>query len=119
LIEPSQGTVTGVREKFKIEAPKPMGLITQGASEDVEGEEGKGKEVVVVSGAKDEGVVDVMAPKKDTRVAGVDGWKFKVCSSIEIPDLHVMGSLGEKRSYVCSGRRRVTAHGGERFWSTS
>ena len=27
-----------------------------------------------------EEVVDVMAPKKDTRPAGVEAWKFKVCS---------------------------------------
>ena len=77
LIEPPQ-TVIGVKEKFRIEAPNPVGLITQGESEDVEGGKGKGKEVAVISGTKDEEVVDVMAPKKDTRAAGVDGWKFKV-----------------------------------------
>ena len=76
LIEPPQ--VTGVREKFRIEAPNPVGLITQGEDEEVEGENDKGKEVAVVSGTKDEEVVDVMAPQKDTRAAGVDGWKFKV-----------------------------------------
>jgi len=80
LIEPSQETFTGVKEKFRIEAPKPVGLITQGESEDVEGE-GEGEEVTVVSGTKDEEVMDVMAPKKDTRAAGVDGWKFKVSTS--------------------------------------
>ena len=117
LIEPPQVAATGVREKFRIEAPKPVGLITQGEVEDTE-EKVKGKEVAVVSGTKDE-VVDVMAPKKDTREAGVDGWKFKVSSSVKIPDLHVpRGSLGEKRSYVRSGRRRIAAHGEERFWGT-
>lgn len=87
LIEPPQVTLTGVKEKFRIEAPNPVGLITQGESEDVEEKEGKGKEVAVVSTTKDEGVVDVMAPKKDTREAGVDGWKFKVSLCIETPVL--------------------------------
>ena len=119
LIEPPQVSATGVREKFRIEAPKPVGLITQGEVEDTEEGKVKGKEVAVVSGTKDEEVVDVMAPKKDTREAGVDGWKFKVSSSVKIPDLHVpRGSLGEKRSYVRSGRRRIAAHGEERFWGT-
>ena len=40
----------------------------------------KTKETEKVEKAKDpdEAVVDVMAPKKDTRPAGVDGWKFRV-----------------------------------------
>ena len=39
----------------------------------------KDKALVKVEKGKDpEAVVDVMAPKKDTRPAGVDGWKFKV-----------------------------------------
>lgn len=88
LIEPPQVAATGVREKFRIEAPKPVGLITQG--EVVEGERGKGKEVAVVSGTKDDEVVDVMAPKKDAREAGVDGWKFKVSSSVKITDSHAL-----------------------------
>ena len=116
LIELPQVAVTGVREKLRIEAPKPVGLITQGEAEDPEGEKGKGKEVAVVSKTKDEedeGVVDVMAPKKDTRAAGVDGWKFKVSSSFKIPDSHVSrGPLGEKCSYVLSGRRRIASRGG-------
>ena len=78
LIEPPQVTFTGVKEKFRIEAPKPVGLITQGENEDVEEDKGKGKEMVAVSGTKDGEVVDVMAPRKDTRAAGVDGWEFKV-----------------------------------------
>lgn len=80
LIEPPQVTFTGVKEKFRIESSKPVGLITQGEGEDVGGDKGKGKEVSVVSEREDEEVTDVMAPKKDTRAAGVDGWEFKVSS---------------------------------------
>ncbi|KAI0734563.1 nuclear protein DGCR14 [Fomitopsis betulina] len=86
---------TGVREKFRIEAPTPVGLLTDGstslvAAQSVE-EEGKGKEVVrteaemgVVSTAihAEAEEVDVMAPKKDTRSAGVDGWKFKTRNAL-------------------------------------
>jgi protein DGCR14 len=118
LIEPPQVSFTGVKERFMIDAPTPVGLITQGEIEDPVGKEGKGKEVAVVSGTKDEEVVDVMAPKKDTRVAGVDGWKFKVISFIVILGVRVFKKhqhLGEKCSHVCSGRRPVTAHDEERF----
>jgi protein DGCR14 len=119
LIEPPQMTVTGVREKFRIEAPNPVGLITQGEIEEAEGERGEGRELVVISGTKDEEVVDVMAPKKDTRAAGVDGWEFKVSSSVRIPDSHVLKeSLGEKCSHVRSGRRHITTYGKECFRST-
>lgn len=70
----------GVREKFLIEAPTPAGFITDGKETEKEGEDGKGKEVTVqAKEGEDEPVVDVMAPKKDTRSAGVDGWNFKVC----------------------------------------
>lgn len=81
-------TATGVREKFRIEAPTSVGLITDGTEVgDKEGppEEGnnseKGKEVAVVirEGIEEGKHVDVMAPTKDTRAAGVDGWEFKVC----------------------------------------
>ena len=41
------------------------------------GSSSKGKEVVLLERSENE-VVDVMAPKKDKRPAGVDGWKFKV-----------------------------------------
>lgn len=118
LIGAPQVTVTGVREKFRIEAPEPVGLITQGESEDTDGEK-KGKEVAVVSRTKDEEVVDVMAPKKDTRAAGVDGWQFKVSSSVEVSDSYVLKKfLGEKCSHVRSGRRCITTHGEECFWNT-
>lgn len=94
LIEPPPGT--GVREKFLIEAPAPpKGLITAGngsgteeiteanSSEQAENteEDEKGKQVALIR-KEDNKEVDVMAPKKDTRTAGVDGWKFKVCPLI-------------------------------------
>jgi protein DGCR14 len=89
----------GVREKMRIEAPVPAGLITaqgeeagtgteQNAAGGDGGESGVGKEVVVVpreKGKEDEDedeVVDVMAPKKDTRSAGVDGWAFRARNSL-------------------------------------
>ncbi|KAL5518826.1 hypothetical protein ACEPAH_509 [Sanghuangporus vaninii] len=89
-----QGSVPGVKERLVIEPPKPnAGLIEDAPreeGEEMKGEEknqedeqergGEGKEVAIVpqsSTDKDEKQVDVMAPKKDTRPAGVDGWKFK------------------------------------------
>ncbi|OCH95770.1 hypothetical protein OBBRIDRAFT_744950 [Obba rivulosa] len=96
LIEPPPAT--GVREKFRIEAPTPAGLLTDGSKEggweqqpleeDVRGGNGKGKEVTIKG--KDEvqvveEEVDVMAPKKDTRPAGVDGWKFKTRNALMFP----------------------------------
>lgn len=97
LIEPA--AVTGVREKFVIEAPRPAGLIMQngeatggqalppktqeGTASEVnnfnEDEDRLKLEVVLAEKRHDiEEVVDVMAPKKDKRSAVVDGWKFKV-----------------------------------------
>lgn len=90
LIEAPAGA--GVREKFVIEAPKPVGLITAGSDGDKgeekekEGKEGEGEESKGVTVAKRaeqaEEAVDVMAPKKDTRPAGVDGWEFKVRAQV-------------------------------------
>lgn len=89
---PKQGEVIGVKEKLRIEAPVPRGLITAGAegSNGKEGDEGEGGEgtedggdgddkdkQVILKAGEEEGVVDVMAPKKDKRSAGVDGWSFK------------------------------------------
>lgn len=91
---PKQGEVIGVREKLKIEAPVPRGLITAsgeggpsgeggeenegGEKKDGEGDgDDKGKQVVLKASEEEGGVVDVMAPKKDKRSAGVDGWSFK------------------------------------------
>lgn len=81
----------GVREKMRIEAPVPAGLITAQGEEagtvtqqdraSGEGEEsGVGKEVMVAPREEEE-VEDVMAPKKDTRSAGVDGWAFRARNS--------------------------------------
>ncbi|KZT75179.1 hypothetical protein DAEQUDRAFT_659728 [Daedalea quercina L-15889] len=94
-------TATGVREKFCIEAPTPAGLLTDGStSVGTEGGKHDGKdndkEMVLVEKGRDavtkekvdeaeaeEG--DVMAPKKDTRPAGVDGWKFKTRNALMFP----------------------------------
>ena len=96
LIELPQVSLTGVKEKLRIEAPKPVGLITQG-----ETKKEKGKEVAVVSGTKEEEVVDVMAPQKDTRAAGVDGWKFKVSSPTNIPRLACTDSISRREMLLC------------------
>ncbi|KAF9651905.1 hypothetical protein BDM02DRAFT_425286 [Thelephora ganbajun] len=113
LIEPPQVTVTGVREKFRIEAPKPVGLITQGESEDVEGE--KGKEVALVSVTKDEEVVDVMGPKKDTRAAGVDGWKFKARNALMFPPDADMSPHTSKSASGAPPDPRSIKHGNTRL----
>lgn len=83
LIEQPSGP--GVRERIVIEAPAVAGLITAGGESpglhdtDTPGEtELKEKALAVVKKDTSEQVVDVMAPKKDTRSAGVDAWKFKV-----------------------------------------
>ena len=73
--------VPGVRGLFTIEAPKPAGLITDGAGIDKEAGEGKddseGLKVSIIA-KEDEDSEDVMAPRKDKRPAGVDGWNFRV-----------------------------------------
>lgn len=91
LLEAPVGT--GVRGKFRLEAPTPVGLLTDGSGNggattygdtgpgeaSDEASQSKGKEVVMRD-ADEDVVVDVMAPMKDTRPAGVDGWEFKVCT---------------------------------------
>ena len=83
----------GVREKMRIEAPVPAGLITaqgeepgvgtqQSAAGGDGGESSVGKEVVLQERDREDDVVDVMAPKKDTRPAGVDGWAFRARNSL-------------------------------------
>jgi len=94
--------VVGVREKLVIEAPEPAGLITDGKESETEGKDDKGKgesdpaadkkkgmEIAVV--AKEGNLeADVMAPPKDTRSAGVDGWKFRARNSLMFsPDADV------------------------------
>lgn len=76
LIEPA--TVPGVREKFTIEAPKPAGLLTGGDESSKEEHDSNSKIVLRSKDASEEPPLDVMAPQKDKREAGVDGWKFKV-----------------------------------------
>ncbi|OSD03627.1 hypothetical protein PYCCODRAFT_1434538 [Trametes coccinea BRFM310] len=113
LIEPQLGA--GVKERFRVEAATPAGLIEAAPAEPevvYEKEEdevedlldgthkepataeqadskGKGKakeESALVKVAKDDQeVVDVMAPKKDTRPAGVDGWKFRARNALMFP----------------------------------
>ncbi|KAG1885783.1 nuclear protein DGCR14 [Suillus subluteus] len=88
MIEPAPAP--GVREKFVIEAPTVAGLITQsgesvkeseGESQDAkDNDNGKGKEVAILS--EEDESMDVMAPRKDTRPAGVDGWNFKARNSL-------------------------------------
>lgn len=92
LIEAPAGA--GVKEKFVIEAPKPVGLITAGPDEDKgkgrakgedEAESESSKRNALVKKVEEEDVVDVMAPKKDTRSAGVDGWEFKARNALMFP----------------------------------
>ena len=67
-----------------------MARLSNIIREEEEGEKergkGKGKEVAVVTkkdGEKEE--VDVMAPKKDTREAGVDSWNFRARNGLMFP----------------------------------
>lgn len=103
LLEAPSGA--GVKERFRIEAPQPAGLIEAAPvsealvayvddEEEVEDlldgahvvpsgpDKGTEKDTSALVKAEkrkelDE-VLDVMAPTKDTRPAGVDGWKFRV-----------------------------------------
>jgi protein DGCR14 len=87
---------TGVKEKLVIGAAAPARLLTYGSEDEGSNEEhgiegvdasvnaedsDKGKQVIVASTRDLDSEVDVMAPLKDTRSAGVDGWKFKVDSA--------------------------------------
>ncbi|EAU93083.1 hypothetical protein CC1G_06803 [Coprinopsis cinerea okayama7 len=99
LIEPAPAA--GVRQKLKIEAPTVAGLLTDGKDEEGESEKVKGKKRSLDTAEEEEGdkalvksdqdtVVDVMKPKKDTRSAGVDSWKFKARNSLMFaPDADV------------------------------
>ena len=94
LIEPA--SATGVKEKFTIEFPKPAGLITEGSDNDkAEQETETSTESLPLvpaneKASKDIASLDVMAPQKDTRSAGVDGWKFKVyCVVLIHPTLYI------------------------------
>ncbi|KAI0800928.1 nuclear protein Es2-domain-containing protein [Fomes fomentarius] len=86
LLEAPSGA--GVKERFRIEAPQPAGLI-EAALLPSGSDKGKEKDTsalvkVEKRNAPDE-VVDVMAPTKDTRPAGVDGWKFRARNALMFP----------------------------------
>ena len=114
LIEPP--SATGVKEKFKIEFPKPAGLITDGSNND---QAEQGTEAITTTESlplmlaseklsKDIAPLDVMAPQKDTRSASVDGWKFKVCwlSCLNPSYMYIhLCCKGSQFSYVCTRRR--------------
>jgi protein DGCR14 len=99
--------VVGVREKLRIEVPAPAGLITDGTEakgaggaedgkekDEDEKENGTNKAVAIrKNDGEEESVVDVMAPQKDTRAAGVDGWEFKVYT-------HIQNLFSENEAYV-------------------
>ena len=89
--------VAGVKERFAIEVPTPAGLLTDGAAEVEEAtndETRQGSETentsteksIVLSHPAEAAQVDVMAPRKDTRSATVDGWRFKVGGIVLLDD---------------------------------
>ena len=92
LLELPEGARVGVRERIRIEAPEPRGLIAaapEGEDEEA-GDDEEGKGTVVLKGKEkaaevETEVVDVMAPKKDTRPAAVDGWSFKARNALMFP----------------------------------
>jgi len=99
----------GIRERMSIEAPVSAGLITAG-----EGEEGEvnGQSRTIdngkrrddsADGQEESESVDVMAPKKDTRPAGVDGWKFKARNSLMfLPDEDISPYDAQSRHPISS-----------------
>jgi protein DGCR14 len=130
----------GVREKMRIEAPSlPAGLITaqgedtgadartrQDTGETAGGDDGgeqssvAGKEVVLREKDKeDEMVVDVMAPKKDTRPAGVDGWAFRARNSLMFsPGVDVSPydpSSSSAKNTLAKGPPKTIKHGNTRL----
>ncbi|KZT42587.1 hypothetical protein SISSUDRAFT_998788 [Sistotremastrum suecicum HHB10207 ss-3] len=114
LIEPS---VPGVRSKLRIEQPRPVGLITNSAGDDEKAEEADDstkekdeekdevKETGMILlgtgqyGDSEESQVNVLAKKKDTRPAGVEGWAFKARNGLMFPpdaDIAPYDALQEK-----------------------
>ncbi|KAH9937138.1 nuclear protein DGCR14 [Fomitopsis serialis] len=112
---------TGVREKFAIEAPTPVGLLTDGSSSgDVKDDSEKGKEVVLKDKDSEEEVeeVDVMAPNKDTRSAGVDGWRFKARNAFMFPpdaDVSPYHAPVTKAAVEVKGAPKAIKHGSTRL----
>ncbi|KAF9015234.1 nuclear protein DGCR14 [Cyathus striatus] len=97
LIEPPP--LTGVKERFVIEAPALAGFLTNGEESNIRAEakeedavdDKKNNKQLLKTTIKDNSSgesdtksqeVDVMAPKKDTRSAGVDGWNFKARNAL-------------------------------------
>ncbi|KAI1793891.1 nuclear protein DGCR14 [Ganoderma leucocontextum] len=142
LIEAPSGT--GVKEKFRIEAPMPAGLIEAGPAEapavyeddedEVEDlidgtyvaplapEQNKDMSTALVKVEKrkdpDGDAVDVMVPKKDTRPAGVDGWKFKARNALMFPpdaDVAPYNSSSANAAEGSKGPPKVIKHGNTRF----
>ena len=118
----------GVREKMRIEAPVPAGLITAhgegeergDAVEDSDGPESTSRmEVVLRKTDTDDGVEDVMAPKKDTRPAGVDGWAFRARNSLMFsPGADVSPydlSSSSARNTAAKGPPKTIKHGNTRL----
>ncbi|KAF7320435.1 hypothetical protein MKEN_00828400 [Mycena kentingensis (nom. inval.)] len=109
LLEPH--TVAGMREKFRIEAPKPAGLIEAApkSEEELAAEkqaEQAAKEAVALVRAEEN--VDVMAPSKDTRSASVDSWSFKARNSLMFaPDADVSPYVVPKSDIKPDGRAIV------------
>ncbi|CCL98980.1 uncharacterized protein FIBRA_00988 [Fibroporia radiculosa] len=126
-------SATGVREKFRIELPAPAGLLTDGsASEEVdtsnkdtppEPEKGDNDQQMALRDKEDSGlggeeIVDVMAPVKDTRAAGVDAWKFKTRNALMFsPDADVapylLSSAGTASD--AKGEPKTIKHGNTRL----
>ncbi|KAG0708981.1 nuclear protein DGCR14 [Suillus ampliporus] len=123
MIEPAPAP--GVREKFVIEAPTVAGLITQSGESPKESkdqsqdtkDDGKGKEVAVLSEpAEEDEPVDVMAPRKDTRSAGVDGWNFKARNSLMFsPDADMLPYHPRTSKARASDDLGIITHGNTRL----
>jgi hypothetical protein len=116
-------TAPGVRERVLIEAPAPRGLITAGEAMNVDVSDvgavvavrGNGKEKAV---AEDEEMeeVDVMAPLKDTRPAGVDGWEFRARNSLMfLPDADAPSHNAHRPAALAKGDPKVIKHSNTRL----
>ncbi|KAI0051729.1 hypothetical protein FA95DRAFT_198981 [Auriscalpium vulgare] len=119
----------GVRERLRIEVPMPAGLITENGegdsaetSADDAGEAVEvGKEVTLAVKRKGEETaeeVDVLAPQKDTRPAGVDGWNFKARNSLMFApgaDVSPYDPSSAVVKTVSKGPPKVIKHGNTRL----
>ncbi|KAI0271332.1 nuclear protein DGCR14 [Gloeopeniophorella convolvens] len=121
----------GVRERMRIEAPASAGLITAhgesgngetSAEAEDKDEPPAGKEVVPLKNfveAEEETAMDVMAPKKDTRPAGVDGWAFRARNALMFSpgaDVSPYGPLNSSsRNVPPTGPPKIITHGSTRL----